>query len=189
MAALLPLFQLRNTALLSKKNQFKTMTPPKKIWFTMAALLWLWAALAAGLHFTEIPSLFNLSPTAAETAFHYWGTYEIFIFIALALFVVFTRPGSRIWITAAAIGLLVVVKVIWLEPLLYFRAQTVWNGMRPFNVIPLLYVFSEITKIGLLLYTSYWIYRTWAPPNERKSGTKPFLSDGNTTSKQVHHPT
>jgi hypothetical protein len=154
----------------------------------MAAYLWLWAALVAGLHFTEMPSLFNLSPTAAGTAYSFWGVYELYIFIPLALFVIFSHPGSRIWIAAAGIGLLVVVKVIWLEPLLNFRAQTIWDGMRPLTFIPLLYVFSEITKIGLLLYTSCWIYKTWALPGKAKSGAKEPRSDQRVARKQAHNP-
>lgn len=164
------------------------MTPHKTIWFTMSALLWLWAALAAGLHFTEMPSLFRLSPTTAGTAYVFWGVYELYLFVILALFVVFTRPGSRIWLTAAGIGLLVVVKVIWLEPLLIFRTQTIWDGVRPFTFIPLLYVFAELIKVGLLLYTSYWIYRTWAPPARTQDRSRPLLSGKRILNKNLHHP-
>ena len=165
------------------------MVPRKTTWFLISALLWLWAALAAGVHFTEMPALFNLSPTAAGTAFVYWGAYELYLFIVLALFVVFTRPGRRIWLAAGAIGLLVVVKVLWLEPLLRFRAQTVLEGIRPFNFIPLLYVFSEMVKIGLLLYTSYWIYKRSAPPARQKSRSRPIRSGHQLRGKQFPHPT
>ena len=164
------------------------MTPRKSIWFTMSAILWVWAALAAGLHFTQIPALFNLSPTAAGPAFGFWGAYELYLFVVLALFVVFTRPRTRIWIAAAGIGLLVLAKVLWLEPLLSFRSQTIWDGVRPFLFIPLLYVFSELFKLGLLLETSYWIYKAWAPPGQSKTRNKSLLSDQQIIGNQIHHP-
>lgn len=165
------------------------MAPRKTTWFIISAFLWLWAALAAGLHFTEMPALFNLSPTAAGTAFVYWGAYELYLFILLALFVVFTRPGSRIMIAAGGIGLSVAVKVLWLEPLLQFRVQTILEGMRPFNFIPLLYVISEIVKISLLLYTSYWIYMRWAAPARQKNRSQHLASDQPIRGRQLHHPT
>lgn len=155
----------------------------------MAALLWLWAALAAGLHFTEMPSLFNLSPTVAGTSYVFWGTYELYLLMVLALFIFFTRPASKIWIAAGGIALLVVVKVIWLEPLLNFRAQTIWDGVRPFNFIPLLYVFSEIAKLGLLLSTSYWIFRDRALPGKARSGSNGLGRGREISGHQVHHPT
>jgi hypothetical protein len=157
-------------------------------WFIMAAILWLWGALAAALHFTEMPALFHLPATAPESAASSWGGYELYVFTVLVLFIFYSRPGLKIWTAAIGIGFLVLAKIIWLEPLLYFRAHTIWHGDRPFDFLPPVYIGFEITKTGLLLLTSYWIYRAWAGPAKMETKAKRFLSIRDLARKQVPHP-
>jgi hypothetical protein len=164
------------------------MKTRKTSWLTMAALLWLWATLATAFNFTQLPSLFHLSEATADTAYSSWGWYELYPFVALVLFVFISRPSLKVWVATGCIGVLVLAKILWLEPLLYFRAQTVWNGQHPFNFLPLLYTICELTKTGLLLLSSSWIYRVRNLPAAGTTRTRRFVSFRELTRRQAHHP-
>jgi hypothetical protein len=153
------------------------MTTHKTTWFTMAALLWLWAALAAAFSFSGLPALFNPGPGSVSPPYGSQDAYELYLFVVLALFIFFSHQNRKVWFTACGIGLLVLAKILWLGPLLYFRAQTTWEGQSPFDFLPALYLVSEIVKVGLLFITSYWIFRAWSPPAPSRRPTKGFLSN------------
>jgi hypothetical protein len=161
------------------------MKTRKTFWLTMAALLWLWAALATAFQFTRMPSLFHLSEATVAPAYSVWAWYELYPFVALALFVFFGRPHLKVWIATGCIGVLVLAKILWLEPLWNFRAQTVWDGQHPFNFLPLLYTICEFTKTGLLLLSSSWIYRARNLP---AASTRRFVFWQDLARRQAHHP-
>ena len=161
------------------------MSTHQLTWFTLAALVWLWAALATAFSFAEMPALFYPSPTDSMTPYGSRSSYELYLFIALAIFVIFSHHRRKVWYSVSGIGLLVLVKMIWLGPLLYFRSHTIWAGVRPFDFLPALYLGTELIKVGLLFLTSYWIYRAWNSKSQMQ--TKDYLPRQRFDPKQIHH--
>ena len=133
----------------------------KAIWLVVAAALWIWAAIVAGLIFPEIPALFSNTPTLSNfeginnTAYTQIVKIELWVFIAFAVFVSFSNPSRKIWIVAGCLAVLLLLKTIWLAPLLDSNFH--WQ-YPPLVYLPLIYTFTELVKFILLLLASYWLY-------------------------------
>ncbi|WP_146904615.1 hypothetical protein [Adhaeribacter aerolatus] len=125
----------------------------KIIWFMVAAILWCWAALVAGFIFPKIPILFD-SPTISNLI-GLSVPFELFLLGTLALFLLFFNPARKIWITTFFLGILLLLKGIWLAPLLLSSLE--WE-YPPLSYLPAIYAFTELIKFALLLLTSFWLY-------------------------------
>jgi hypothetical protein len=133
----------------------------KLIWLVVAAFLWAWAAVVAGVLFPEIPALFSnagaspASDNINQTLYRFWARYELVIFTAFLLFMLLNNPSRKIWLSTAGLGILLVIKVIWLAPLLDSHLH--WQ-FSPLAYLPHIYVSAELVKFILLLLTSYWLF-------------------------------
>ena len=136
----------------------------KLIWLVVAAVLWAWAAVVAGVLFPEIPALFSTagpSPafhngTQSQSLYRFWARYELVIFTAFLLFMLLNNPTRKIWVSTAGLGILLLIKVIWLAPLLDSHLH--WQ-FPPLAYLPNIYVSTELVKFILLLLTSFWLFK------------------------------
>ena len=125
----------------------------KIIWLLLAATLWFWAALVAGVIFPELPVLFD-SPNIKNLA-GLSAQFELYLYGALALFLVYFNPSRKIWVATFVLGAFLLLKGIWLAPLLLSSLQ--WE-YPPLSLLPIIYAATELIKFVLLLITSSWIF-------------------------------
>ncbi|KAA5539961.1 hypothetical protein [Adhaeribacter rhizoryzae] len=129
------------------------MQKRKIIWVMVAAILWCWAALVAGEIFPKVPLLFD-SP-AGNNMVGLSALFELFLLGALALFLLIFNPSRNVWLLTLFVGVLLLLKGVWLAPLLLSSLE--WE-YPPLSYLPAIYAFTELIKFVLLLLTSFWIY-------------------------------
>jgi hypothetical protein len=135
----------------------------------LGALIMLWAGMLIGVSFLAAPAKFgapSLSlPVAMEVGRREFGALNLaeiasaVVTLALAAYV---RPERTIWLGLALAAIIVVLKWLWLLPVLDARAELIIRGDTP-EPAPwhALYIGGEVVKLLVLLVVG-WL-ALWRP--------------------------
>ena len=135
----------------------------------LGALIMLWAGMLIGVSFLAAPAKFgapSLSlPVAMEVGRREFGALNLaeiasaVVTLALAAYV---RPERTIWLGLALAAIIVVLKWLWLLPVLDARAELIIRGDTP-EPAPwhALYIGAEVVKLLVLLVVG-WL-ALWRP--------------------------